>query len=64
MYGGYISGNGHYYPGSRGFYWSSSFKTDVTFYAWCGMYFEPEGVLKTATANCRYYGQSIRPVKE
>ena len=49
------------YPGSRGYYWSSSLNTDDPSYAW-RVDFYSDGIYKRG--DYRLLGQSVRPVSE
>ena len=58
---GYRNGTSLYYAGSDGIYWSSTLIRIYSSYAYV-LYFNSD--LHTVNNNYRYYGQSVRPVKE
>ena len=54
------NGSSLYYPGSRGFYWSSTPYSDKADYAW-NLYLNSGNFYRSI--NYRYLGQSVRPVR-
>ena len=58
---GYRGGDGLFYAGSIGYYWSSSLFTDYPYGAW-GVYFGSDDY--DWSGDYRYGGRSVRPVSE
>ena len=58
---GYFRGTFVDYVGSRGYYWSSSLRTDDPAYAYY-LYFYSDDVYPAYNGYRRYYGQVVRPV--
>ena len=57
---GYRNEGSLYNVGSYGYYWSSSLRTDLPYYAWC-FYFNSDYYIMNYYYG-RYYGLSVRPV--